>query len=196
MQAHGRIWQELTWSWAYSTGHPASDRRLEAEEFVHRRDREDFSSRRSIRGQDPARSHLRPSCGVYAGPARHQDISQYGGTQSGEMSERDAGRGRKDDQICRTLCRVTLRRRMCRETIWNVPRLVSKTIKVLKMTPFSLKRHELAPVSRQSVLAGWVIDSRTRSSAFNRSICSGIASSSSFLLILRIKAAADSRPME
>jgi DNA-directed RNA polymerase specialized sigma24 family protein len=30
MQPHGRIWQELTWSWAYSTGHPASDQRLEA----------------------------------------------------------------------------------------------------------------------------------------------------------------------
>src|SRR5271163_2342810 len=30
MQPQGRIWQELTWSWAYSTGHPASDQRLEA----------------------------------------------------------------------------------------------------------------------------------------------------------------------
>jgi DNA-directed RNA polymerase specialized sigma24 family protein len=30
MQPHGRIWQELTWSWAYSTGHPTSDQRLEA----------------------------------------------------------------------------------------------------------------------------------------------------------------------
>ena len=30
MPPHGRIWQELTWSWAYSTGHPASDQRLEA----------------------------------------------------------------------------------------------------------------------------------------------------------------------
>jgi hypothetical protein len=30
MQPHGRIRQELTWSWAYSTGHPTSDQRLEA----------------------------------------------------------------------------------------------------------------------------------------------------------------------
>lgn len=30
MQPHGRIWQELTWSWAYSTGHHTSDQRLEA----------------------------------------------------------------------------------------------------------------------------------------------------------------------
>jgi hypothetical protein len=30
MQPRGRIWQELTWSWAYSTGHPTSDQRLEA----------------------------------------------------------------------------------------------------------------------------------------------------------------------
>ena len=30
MQPQGRIWQELTWSWAYSTGHPASDQRLES----------------------------------------------------------------------------------------------------------------------------------------------------------------------
>jgi DNA-directed RNA polymerase specialized sigma24 family protein len=30
MQPQGRIWQELTWSWAYSTGNPTSDRRLEA----------------------------------------------------------------------------------------------------------------------------------------------------------------------
>jgi hypothetical protein len=30
MQPQGRIWQELTWSWAYSTGHPTSDQRLEA----------------------------------------------------------------------------------------------------------------------------------------------------------------------
>ena len=51
MQAHGRIWQELTWSWAYSTGHPASDRRLEAEEFVHRRDREDFPQGGAFEGK-------------------------------------------------------------------------------------------------------------------------------------------------
>jgi len=30
MPSKGRIWQELTWSWAYSTGHPASDQRMEA----------------------------------------------------------------------------------------------------------------------------------------------------------------------
>ena len=30
MPPQGRIWQELTWSWAYSTGHPASDQNLEA----------------------------------------------------------------------------------------------------------------------------------------------------------------------
>lgn len=30
MPPKGRSWQELTWSWAYSTGHPASDQRLEA----------------------------------------------------------------------------------------------------------------------------------------------------------------------
>ena len=30
MQPQGRIWQELMWSWAYSTGHPTSDQRLEA----------------------------------------------------------------------------------------------------------------------------------------------------------------------
>jgi len=30
MPLNGRIWQELTWSWAYSTGHPASDQKLEA----------------------------------------------------------------------------------------------------------------------------------------------------------------------
>jgi DNA-binding NarL/FixJ family response regulator len=30
MPPNGRIWQELTWSWAYSTGHPASDQRMEA----------------------------------------------------------------------------------------------------------------------------------------------------------------------
>lgn len=30
MQAKRRIWQELTWSWAYSTGHPTSDQKLEA----------------------------------------------------------------------------------------------------------------------------------------------------------------------
>jgi hypothetical protein len=30
MPPHGRNWQELTWSWAYSTGDPASDKRLEA----------------------------------------------------------------------------------------------------------------------------------------------------------------------
>jgi len=30
MPPQGRIWQELTWSWAYSTGHPASDQKLEA----------------------------------------------------------------------------------------------------------------------------------------------------------------------
>ena len=30
MQPQGRIWQELTWSWAYSTGHPASDLKVEA----------------------------------------------------------------------------------------------------------------------------------------------------------------------
>ena len=29
MPPNGHIWQELTWSWAYSTGHPASDQRLE-----------------------------------------------------------------------------------------------------------------------------------------------------------------------
>ena len=30
MQPKRRIWQELTWSWAYSTGHPTSDQKLEA----------------------------------------------------------------------------------------------------------------------------------------------------------------------
>src|SRR5215475_14541066 len=30
MPLNGRILQELTWSWAYSTGHPASDQKLEA----------------------------------------------------------------------------------------------------------------------------------------------------------------------
>jgi len=30
MPPNGRTWQELTWSWAYSTGHPASDQRMEA----------------------------------------------------------------------------------------------------------------------------------------------------------------------
>lgn len=30
MPPQGRIWQELTWSWAYSTGHPTSDQCLEA----------------------------------------------------------------------------------------------------------------------------------------------------------------------
>ncbi len=30
MPPKGRSWEELTWSWAYSTGHPASDQRLEA----------------------------------------------------------------------------------------------------------------------------------------------------------------------
>src|ERR1700722_17012489 len=30
MQPQGRIWQELTWSWAHSTGHPTSDQKLEA----------------------------------------------------------------------------------------------------------------------------------------------------------------------
>ena len=30
MPPNGRIWQELTWSWACSTGLPASDQRLEA----------------------------------------------------------------------------------------------------------------------------------------------------------------------
>jgi DNA-directed RNA polymerase specialized sigma24 family protein len=30
MPENGRTWQELTWSWAYSTGNPASDQRLEA----------------------------------------------------------------------------------------------------------------------------------------------------------------------
>jgi DNA-directed RNA polymerase specialized sigma24 family protein len=30
MPPQGPIWQELTWSWAYSTGHPASDQNLEA----------------------------------------------------------------------------------------------------------------------------------------------------------------------
>lgn len=30
MPPQGRIWRELTWSWAYSTGHPASDQNLEA----------------------------------------------------------------------------------------------------------------------------------------------------------------------
>ena len=30
MPPNGRSWKELTWSWAYSTGHPASDQKLEA----------------------------------------------------------------------------------------------------------------------------------------------------------------------
>jgi|CZKL01.1.fsa_nt_gi hypothetical protein len=30
MESHGRIWQELTWSWAFSTGNPASDQKLDA----------------------------------------------------------------------------------------------------------------------------------------------------------------------
>jgi DNA-binding NarL/FixJ family response regulator len=30
MEPRGRQWQELTWSWAYSTGNPASDQKLEA----------------------------------------------------------------------------------------------------------------------------------------------------------------------
>lgn len=30
MPPRGRSWEELTWSWAYSTGHPASDQMLEA----------------------------------------------------------------------------------------------------------------------------------------------------------------------
>jgi hypothetical protein len=30
MPPRGRSWKELTWSWAYSTGHPASDQKLEA----------------------------------------------------------------------------------------------------------------------------------------------------------------------
>jgi DNA-directed RNA polymerase specialized sigma24 family protein len=30
MPPQRRIWQELTWSWAYSTGNPASDQKLEA----------------------------------------------------------------------------------------------------------------------------------------------------------------------
>src|SRR5271163_1363232 len=30
MSSNSRIWQELTWSWAYSTGNPASDQKLEA----------------------------------------------------------------------------------------------------------------------------------------------------------------------
>ncbi|HTV04186.1 MAG TPA: hypothetical protein VME86_02380, partial [Acidobacteriaceae bacterium] len=30
MPPQGRIWQELTWSWACSTGNPASDQKLEA----------------------------------------------------------------------------------------------------------------------------------------------------------------------
>ena len=30
MHPQRRIWQELTWSWAYSTGNPASDQKLEA----------------------------------------------------------------------------------------------------------------------------------------------------------------------
>ncbi len=30
MPPKGRNWKELTWSWAYSTGHPASDQKLEA----------------------------------------------------------------------------------------------------------------------------------------------------------------------
>jgi DNA-directed RNA polymerase specialized sigma24 family protein len=29
MPLNSRIWQELTWSWAYSTGHPPSDQKLE-----------------------------------------------------------------------------------------------------------------------------------------------------------------------
>ena len=30
MKPHGRIWQELKWSWAFSTGNPASDQKLDA----------------------------------------------------------------------------------------------------------------------------------------------------------------------
>jgi hypothetical protein len=30
MKPHSRIWQELTWSWASSTGNPASDQKLDA----------------------------------------------------------------------------------------------------------------------------------------------------------------------
>jgi DNA-binding NarL/FixJ family response regulator len=30
MTPNGRSWKDLTWSWAYSTGHPASDQKLEA----------------------------------------------------------------------------------------------------------------------------------------------------------------------
>jgi hypothetical protein len=30
MESNGRIWQELTWSWASSTGNPALDQRLDA----------------------------------------------------------------------------------------------------------------------------------------------------------------------
>jgi hypothetical protein len=30
MPPKSRNWKELTWSWAYSTGHPASDQKLEA----------------------------------------------------------------------------------------------------------------------------------------------------------------------
>ena len=30
MESYGRIWQELTWSWASSTGNPALDQRLDA----------------------------------------------------------------------------------------------------------------------------------------------------------------------
>src|SRR5260370_38086934 len=30
MASKGRIWQELTWSWAFSTGHHASDQKLAA----------------------------------------------------------------------------------------------------------------------------------------------------------------------
>jgi hypothetical protein len=30
MKPHSRTWQELKWSWAYSTGNPASDQKMEA----------------------------------------------------------------------------------------------------------------------------------------------------------------------
>ena len=30
MDSYGRIWQELTWSWASSTGNPTLDQRLDA----------------------------------------------------------------------------------------------------------------------------------------------------------------------
>ncbi len=34
MPPRGRNWKELTWSWAYSTGHPASDQKLEAAAYA------------------------------------------------------------------------------------------------------------------------------------------------------------------